>query len=286
MLSLVSAYQDREHVYLLVEPCLGGELFGLKAEYEKGMPEDLAKFYVASVTLAFQHIHALDYVYRDLKPENILIDAQGFAKVCDFGFAKKVVDRTYTLCGTPDYVPPEMLTGQGVNQAGDWWGLGVLAYELVAVRPPFMDDDINKTFAKIKKAELKFPSRVTFSGSMRNLIKGFVTKNVAGRLGYQKGGAEDVVKHACFEDFDFDGLVNKTLAPPWRPKLKKADDTSYFDQEAMADCLEGHDLDAQEKLTADEEEQWRPVFDQLGPYIKSSPDSPPGVNRSMLKEAL
>ncbi|KAH8068715.1 hypothetical protein JL721_6578 [Aureococcus anophagefferens] len=223
VLSLVSAYQDREHVYLLVEPCLGGELFGLKAEYEKGMPEDLAKFYVASVTLAFQHIHALDYVYRDLKPENILIDAQGFAK--------------------------------GVNQAGDWWG---------------------------SASSPTSSSR----GSMRNLIKGFVTKNVAGRLGYQKGGAEDVVKHAFFEDFDFDGLVNKTLAPPWRPKLKKADDTSYFDQEAMADCLEGHDLDAQEKLTSDEEEQWRPVFDQLGPYIKSSPDSPPGVNRSMLKEAL
>ena len=81
------------------------------------MHEKIARFYAASLTLALAHIHSEEIVYRDLKPENVLLDTQGYVKLCDFGFSKKVSDRTYTRCGTPDYTAPEMLLNQGVNLA-------------------------------------------------------------------------------------------------------------------------------------------------------------------------
>ena len=118
----------------------------------------------------------LEFVYRDLKPENVLLDAHGFVKLCDFGFAKKVADRTYTQCGTPDYVAPEMLMGQGVNQACDWWALGVLLYEMCASYPPFTDKSGQdmKTFANILKGELAWPDDTSFSAPMKGLIEGLL----------------------------------------------------------------------------------------------------------------
>ena len=120
LISMMSAYQDRVNIYLLLDVALGGELYQVMSEVADTMDEPMAKFYTASLTLALQHVHLLEFVYRDLKPENVLLDRHGFVKLCDFGFAKKVVDRTYTKCGTPDYVAPEMLLNQGVNQACDW----------------------------------------------------------------------------------------------------------------------------------------------------------------------
>lgn len=135
IVSLKGAFQDAEHLYLLQELVLGGELFTVLDKFGR-LPLELARFYAASLTLVLAYMHANNFVYRDLKPENVLIDTQGYVKLCDFGFTKRVADRTWTMCGTPEYMPPEVITGQGANAAADWWMLGILMYEmLVGARP-------------------------------------------------------------------------------------------------------------------------------------------------------
>ena len=110
--TLYTTYRSRNKLHLLLEPCLGGELFTVLRK-RKLFPEDAAKFYAASVVLAFAYMHSKDTVYRDLKPENLMLTDKGYVKVADFGFAKKVTGKTYTLCGTPDYLAPEIVASRG-----------------------------------------------------------------------------------------------------------------------------------------------------------------------------
>jgi len=164
-------------------------------------------------------------------------------KLCDFGFAKKVTDRTYTRCGTPDYTTPEMLLNQGVNSACDWWALGILVYEMLIGVPPFTDPDGDdmKTYQNITHGSLSscYPADATVTDEARALIQGLCTVKVAYRLGYLKGGADDVMAHAWFDSYDWDGLVNLTKEPPWRPALKAFDDTTCFDDLSNGTSLDG-----------------------------------------------
>ena len=99
--------------------------------------ETACKFYLANVTLAFEHLYTHKIVHRDLKPENLLLTQRGYLKVADFGLAKIVLGKTFTTCGTPDYFAPELMNGTGYNHSVDWWTLGVFMYELLAGRAPF-----------------------------------------------------------------------------------------------------------------------------------------------------
>lgn len=284
ILSLISSYQDQDHLYLLLTLAMGGELFRVMEEYDK-LSEPMACFYIASVTLALQHIHLMEYVYRDLKPENVMIDQLGFIKVCDFGFAKKVQDRTFTQCGTPDYVAPEMLKGQGVNQACDWWALGVLLYEMIASVPPFSDPNGEDmaTFANILKGEVKYPPEEedNFSDDCKSLIAGLLTLKVSDRLGYLKEGAEDLVGHKWFKGkIDWDALINLTVKPPWVPELKCADDTTYFDQEAMEECEQMH-KSMKGSLSEEEDAKWAHVWQAFeGPPPPPSPSKTPSASKT------
>lgn len=282
VLSLVSSYQDRENLYLLITIAMGGELFRVMEEFDK-LTEPMACFYVASLTLALQHIHLMEYVYRDLKPENVMLDQLGFIKVCDFGFAKKVQDRTFTQCGTPDYVAPEMLMGQGVNQACDWWALGILLYEMIAAVPPFTDPDGEDmtTFSNILKGEINYPppEEASFSDDCKSLIAGLLTPKVSNRLGYLKEGAEDLVGHKWFKGkLDWDSLINLTVKPPWVPELKSADDTCYFDQEAMEECEQMHASRSKGPLSDEDDAKWAHIwqaFDGAPPPIPVKSTSTP-----------
>jgi len=292
IIQLICTYADPTHIYFLMAPALGGEILNvltMLGDEEGAVEEKVARFYITSIALALQYLHSLEVVYRDLKPENVLLDAQGYVKVCDFGFATRCLDRTYTRCGTPEYVAPEMLLGQGVNLACDWWALGVLTYEFLAGTAPFSDPDGDdmKTFASILKGVFHAPA--TFSPSALSLVSSLLQVKVAERLGSFKGAADDVVGHAWFEGLDTNGLVNLTVRPPWRPALSGPDDTSCFDMEgqshsydrlvAEGDVLDFSPADQGEESAEEIENKWRAVvavFDGSGAREGSSPSSPDG----------
>lgn len=131
IVKLWGTFQTESHVFLVMDYVPGGELFR-RLRNHKGFPEEEAKFYAAEVMLALDYLHLQNIAYRDLKPENILIDCNGHIKLTDFGFAKIVKDMTWTVCGTPDYLAPEIIRSQGYTKAVDWWSLGVLIYEMLA----------------------------------------------------------------------------------------------------------------------------------------------------------
>jgi serine/threonine protein kinase len=136
--TLHAAFQNDSSLFFALELAPGGDLFGLLDLHPHGLPEKQARFYCTCVALALRHVHACGWVYRDVKLENVLIDADGYGKICDFGFAKKAAaTRTFTKCGTDEYAPPEVVSGRGRSCAADWWALGILLHEMLTGRPPF-----------------------------------------------------------------------------------------------------------------------------------------------------
>lgn len=225
LIKLHATYRDKDYLYFLLEVCLGGELFTLLRQHTI-FKEETAKFYAASVVLCFEYMHERNIVYRDLKPENLLLDKDGYLKIVDFGFAKQVIDRTYTLCGTPDYLAPEVIIGQGHGKGVDWWTLGVLIFEMLASFPPFYDDDPMKTYAKIMHAAIEFPKH--FSPEAIDLISGLLHPKVTKRLGVLKGGAKRIKNHAWFSGFDWDALYDRKLKAPFLPQIQNSEDMSNF----------------------------------------------------------
>ena len=140
IVNLFGSFMDDKFLYLLMEYVIGGEFFTHLRKAGR-FPNDTAKFYAAQVSLAFEYLHNCTIIYRDLKPENLLLDSDGHCKVTDFGFAKKVEYRTWTLCGTPEYLAPEIILSKGHGKSVDWWATGILCYEMLAGYPPFYDED-------------------------------------------------------------------------------------------------------------------------------------------------
>eukprot|EP00468_Gymnochlora_sp_CCMP2014_P003604 CAMPEP_0167753154 /NCGR_PEP_ID=MMETSP0110_2-20121227/7548_1 /TAXON_ID=629695 /ORGANISM="Gymnochlora sp., Strain CCMP2014" /LENGTH=761 /DNA_ID=CAMNT_0007638873 /DNA_START=3 /DNA_END=2288 /DNA_ORIENTATION=+ len=225
-IKLFGYYHDPKCIYLLLEVALGGELFSILRS-RMFFNNSTSRFYAGCVVLAFEYMHERDIIYRDLKPENLLLDSRGFLKVTDFGFAKVVPDRTHTLCGTPDYLAPEIVQGSGHGKAVDWWTLGVLIYEMITSSPPFYDDDQMVTYQKIVSGAYSFPSH--FRSDAKSIVKKLLHPKPHKRLGAVKGGARVIKVHDWFHGFDFDALVNMKMKPPIVPKIKHERDLTNFD---------------------------------------------------------
>lgn len=221
------AMQDDKHIYFLLEVLLGGELFKfLRAETQ--FPESWSRFFSASVILAFCELHERKIAYRDLKPENLVMDSNGFLKVVDFGLAKKVDSgKTWTLCGTPDYLAPEVILNEGHDWAVDYWALGVLIYEMTAGTPPFYSDEPMEIYEKILSGHVSIPSH--FTRSLSDLVKKLLRTYQSKRLGRTKGGTAAIMKHKWFSGFDWNALMNKTMNVPIKPEVKNMEDISNFD---------------------------------------------------------
>lgn len=183
-------------------------------------------FYCGQIVSIFEYLHAKNIVYRDLKPENILIEKTGYLKLTDFGFAKVIEGRTYTLCGTPEYLAPEIILNKGHGKPVDWWTTGILLYEMIAGIDPFSDDDPMMVYQKILKGKIKFPSN--FDSSAKSLVKHLLEADLTKRYGNLKGGVADIKGHRLFKSLDFMLLNLKQINPPYIPKVKNTSDISNF----------------------------------------------------------
>ena len=183
IVNLKGYFQTPSHIYMLLDYACGGELFTLLRR-EGRFSNDVALFFASEILLAFEYLHGMDIAYRDLKPENLLIDREGHVKITDFGFAKVVKDKTYTLCGTPEYLAPEIIQSKGHNKNVDWWALGVLVFEMLAGYPPFYDDNPMGIYQKIMDGYYEFPPHV--EPKARDLVKSFLCADRSLRLGFAR----------------------------------------------------------------------------------------------------
>ena len=230
-------FQTQERIYFVMNFIRGGELFKHLLNC-KFFPEEKAKFYSAIVGLALEYLHTHGIVYRDIKPDNILIDEDGYLKLADFGMAKMLKDqeKAFSLCGTPEYFSPEIITREGHNKAADWWSYGILLYEMLFGMPPFYSKNTEKMFDLITKAELKFPKKIEVSEDAKDLIKKLLIKNQDLRLG-SEGGFETIKKHSFFKGFDFKALEEKKLEAPFIPVLRGSMDLSNFDSKYTSEDI-------------------------------------------------
>eukprot|EP01125_Pyxidicula_operculata_P004595 TRINITY_DN1731_c0_g1_i1.p1 TRINITY_DN1731_c0_g1~~TRINITY_DN1731_c0_g1_i1.p1 ORF type:complete len:468 (-),score=132.21 TRINITY_DN1731_c0_g1_i1:79-1482(-) len=224
VINLKFAFQTKDKLYMIMDFINGGELF-FHLKEEGRFDEERVRFYAAEISLALIHLHNHGIVYRDLKLENLLLDSEGHIVVTDFGLSKKINDkRTNTFCGTPEYLAPEVLVGQGQSFPVDWWSLGTVLYEMMAGLPPFYSENQAEMFDKIVNEELAFPQ--SMSDEACDFLAGLLEKDPEDRP-----LNDEILSHAWFDGIDWDLLLQKKIKPPWRPPLKGINDRRFIDKE-------------------------------------------------------
>uniref|UniRef100_A0A8P4KTE0 non-specific serine/threonine protein kinase n=1 Tax=Dicentrarchus labrax TaxID=13489 RepID=A0A8P4KTE0_DICLA len=232
---------------------------------ERVFSEDRTRFYGAEIVSALDYLHSAKIVYRDLKLENLMLDKDGHIKITDFGLCKEGITDTATMktfCGTPEYLAPEVLEDNDYGRAVDWWGLGVVTYEMMCGRLPFYNQDHEKLFELILMEEIKFPR--TLSADAKSLLSGLLIKDPNKRLGGGPDDAKEIMRHSFFGTIDWQDVYDKKLVPPFQPQVSSETDTRYFDEEFTAQTItitppEKYDEDGMD--AADNER--RPHFPQF-----------------------
>jgi cGMP-dependent protein kinase len=228
LVHMSQTFQDRDYLYFLMEPVLGGELFNLIQDFAP-FNQSAAMFYAACVIQGFDYLHSHNIIFRDLKPENLLLDNNGYVKITDFGFAKQLWegDKTWTLCGTPEYMAPEILRHNSYDRAVDWWAMGILIFELLTGGTPFYHNDQMKIYESIVQKQPVMPKY--FSSASSKLIKMFLNKNPSKRLGIIQGGVQTIRDQRFFDDMDWESLRFGDLKAPIKPEVKSPEDISNFE---------------------------------------------------------
>ncbi|KAJ9143107.1 Non-specific serine/threonine protein kinase [Pleurostoma richardsiae] len=229
-------FQSPEKLYFVLAFVNGGELFH-HLQKEQRFDVNRSRFYTAELLCALECLHGFNVIYRDLKPENILLDYQGHIALCDFGLCKldmKDEDRTNTFCGTPEYLAPELLMGQGYNKTVDWWTLGVLLYEMLTGLPPFYDENTNEMYRKILSEPLHFPGPEIVPPAAKDLLTKLLNRNPAERLG--ANGSAEIKAHPFFHAIDWRKLLQRKYEPAFKPSVADALDTANFDPEFTSEA--------------------------------------------------
>ena len=228
--NLIFCFQTEERIYFIMPFLSGGELFQHLRKF-RTFDEPKVKFYSSQIALAIEYLHNKGIIYRDLKPENILMDEKGYLRLADFGMAKKLNnnEKAMSFCGTPEYLAPEIIIGEGHDKNADWWSFGILIYEMLCGLPPFYVENLERMYELIKSGPLKFPKRITLSDEAKDIIKKLLERNVKKRLGYN--GIKEIKEHPFFKDIDFNLIEQKKIPAPFIPKINDKMDVTYFDEE-------------------------------------------------------
>lgn len=232
IVGLKFSFQTPADLFLVTDYMSGGELFW-HLQKDGRFSEERAKFYIAELVLALEHLHDNDIVYRDLKPENILLDANGHIALCDFGLSKANLNNdgtTNTFCGTTEYLAPEILLDEsGYTKMVDFWSLGVLIFEMCCGWSPFYADNTQQMYKNIAFGKVRFPKEI-LSPEGRSFVKGLLNRNPRHRLG-ATDDARELKAHPFFADIDWSLLKTKSIPPPFKPHITSETDTSNFDPE-------------------------------------------------------
>ncbi|KAL2244009.1 UNVERIFIED_CONTAM: Serine/threonine-protein kinase AtPK2/AtPK19 [Sesamum indicum] len=223
------SFQTKSKLYLILDFINGGHLF--YHLYRQGIfSEDQARVYTAEIVSAVSHLHKNGIVHRDLKPENILMDADGHVLLTDFGLAKEIDEssRSNSLCGTTEYMAPEILLSKGHNKNADLWSIGILLYEMLSGQAPYTHPNRKKLQEKIINEKLKLPPRL--SSEAHSLLKGLLQKDPLKRLGSGPRGAEEIKAHKWFRTINWKKLEARELQPKFKPDVSGKDCTANFDR--------------------------------------------------------
>uniref|UniRef100_A0A7S0SWA7 cGMP-dependent protein kinase n=1 Tax=Chromulina nebulosa TaxID=96789 RepID=A0A7S0SWA7_9STRA len=271
VLKLYGVYQTPHQLVMVTEALEYGDLWGIIYETPPycdngGLDKQLTTFYTASLVLALDHIHRAGVVYRDLKPENIMLDSKGYIRVIDFGFAKKVpyskidangeekvFSKTYTLCGTPEYLSPELIFNLGHDQASDLWALGVLVHEMFLGVTPFVPkraDNVTELFtniALVKKNGLQLSPQLderAGNPDARSLISLLLAPEPSERYGVQGGFPRSILTNPFFNKLNIDSLEKGTLVPDFIPQI-------MLDRDPISSSVQVKPFNGDQKLFAD-----------------------------------
>ncbi|XP_016430006.1 protein kinase C eta type-like [Sinocyclocheilus rhinocerous] len=228
---LYCCFQTPDRLFFVMEFVNGGDLM-FHIQKSRKFEENRARFYTAEITSALIFLHSKGIIYRDLKLDNVLLDKDGHCKLADFGMCKEGMFEgvvTGTFCGTPDYIAPEILQEMLYGPSVDWWALGVLLYEMLSGHAPFEAENEDDLFESILTEEIIYTSWL--STNAVDILKGFLTKNPSRRLGCvaAEGGETAVTSHPFFTGIDWDRLNQRELEPPFKPRIKTAEDVNNFD---------------------------------------------------------
>jgi len=269
LLTLKYSFTTVDRLCLVTEYVNGGELYFHLAK-ERQFSEDRTRFYGAEIICAIDYLHTNAIIYRDLKLENLLLDKDGHIKIADFGLCKEDIrwgTTTKTFCGTPEYLAPEVLDDVNYGRAVDWWGVGVVMYEMMVGRLPFYNQDHEIMFENILASDVRFPSKM--SDNARDLLTGLLVKEPAKRLGGGPEGAKEIMRHVFFETIDWIALQEKKIVPPFKPQVLNETDTRNFDIEFTGESVE---------LTPPEDDN--PLSDTFGGNLETMTEEdavPPGA---------
>ncbi|KAL2549945.1 Serine/threonine-protein kinase AtPK2/AtPK19 [Forsythia ovata] len=223
------SFQTKYRLYLVLDFINGGHLFFQL--YRQGLfREDLARIYAAEIVSAVSHLHAEGIMHRDLKPENIILDAEGHAMLTDFGLAKQFDEntRSNSLCGTVEYMAPEIIVCGGHNKAADWWSVGVLLYEMLTGKPPFVGGNRYKIQQKILKDKMKLPAFLT--SDAHSLLKALLQKEAIKRLGTGPRGSDEIKGHRWFKSINWKKLDAREIQPSFLPLVAGKHCVANFDE--------------------------------------------------------
>ncbi|XP_021057572.1 RAC-alpha serine/threonine-protein kinase isoform X2 [Mus pahari] len=236
--ALKYSFQTHDRLCFVMEYANGGELF-FHLSRERVFSEDRARFYGAEIVSALDYLHSeKNVVYRDLKLENLMLDKDGHIKITDFGLCKEGIKDGATMktfCGTPEYLAPEVLEDNDYGRAVDWWGLGVVMYEMMCGRLPFYNQDHEKLFELILMEEIRFPR--TLGPEAKSLLSGLLKKDPTQRLGGGSEDAKEIMQHRFFANIVWQDVYEKKLSPPFKPQVTSETDTRYFDEEFTAQMI-------------------------------------------------